>query len=43
MIFLEYSDRVDTTITYESIVTNNFVSSNHCLDGSFINVYRIIF
>jgi len=43
MIFLEYSERVDTTITYQAIITNNFVSSNHCQDGSLINVYRIIF
>jgi hypothetical protein len=43
MIFLEYSERVDTTITYEAIVTNNFVSSNHCQQGSVIDVYRIIF
>jgi hypothetical protein len=43
MIFLEYSERVDTTITYEAIVTNNFISSNHCQDGSLINVYHIIF
>ena len=43
MIFLEYIERVDTTITYEAIITNNFVSSNHCQDGSLIDVYRIIF
>ena len=43
MIFLEYSERVETTITYEAVVTNNFVSSNHCQDGSIIDVYRIIF
>ena len=43
MIFLEYIERVDTTITYEAVVTNNFVSSNHCQHGSLINVYRIIF
>jgi hypothetical protein len=43
MIFLEYSERVETTITYDAIITNNFVSSNHCQDGSIIDVYRIIF
>ena len=43
MIFLEYIERVDTTITYEAIITNNYISSNHCQDGSLINVYRIIF
>lgn len=43
MIFLEYSERVERTITYEAIVTNNFVSSNHCQPGSLIDVYRIIF
>ena len=43
MIFLEYSERVDTTITYEAVVTNNFVSSNHCQNGSIIDVYHIIF
>jgi hypothetical protein len=43
MIFLEYSERVKNTITYDAIITNNFVSSNHCQDGSIIDVYRIIF
>ena len=43
MIFLEYIERVETTITYEAVVTNNFVSSNHCQPGSFIDLYRIIF
>jgi hypothetical protein len=43
MIFLEYIERVETTITYEAVVTNNFVSSNHCQPGSFIDVFRIIF
>jgi hypothetical protein len=43
MIFLEYSERVETTITYEAIVRNNFISSNHCQQGSVIDVYRIIF
>ena len=43
MIFLEYSERVDTSITYEAVVTNNFVSSNHCQNGSIIDVYHIIF
>ena len=43
MIFLEYIERVETTITYEAVVTNNFVSSNHCQPGSLIDVHRIIF
>ena len=43
MIFLEFNERVDTTITYEAVVTNNFVSSNHCQPGSLIDVHRIIF
>ena len=42
MIFLEYIERVETTTTYEAVVTNNFVSSNHCQLGSLIDVYRII-
>jgi len=43
MIFLEYNERVETTITYDASITMNFVSSNHCQDGSIIDVYRIIF
>ena len=43
MIFLEYSERVDTTISYDASITMNFVSSNHCQQGSVIDVYRIIF
>jgi len=36
MIFLEYSKLVETRITYEAIVTNNFVSSNYCPNGSIV-------
>jgi hypothetical protein len=43
MIFLEFNERVETTITYEASITMNFVSSNHCQQGSIIDVYRIIF
>jgi hypothetical protein len=43
MIFLEFNERVETTITYEASITMNFVSCNHCQKGSIINVYRIIF
>jgi hypothetical protein len=43
MIFLEFNERVETTITYEASITMNFVSCNHCQEGSIINVYRIIF
>jgi hypothetical protein len=43
MIFLEYSERVETTITSMASFTMHFVSCNHCQKGSYIDVYRIIF
>jgi hypothetical protein len=43
MIFLEYHNQVLKTMSYNASITMNFVSSNHCQEGSVINVYRIIF
>jgi hypothetical protein len=43
MIFLEFDNRVLKTMSYDASITMNFVSSNHCQEGSVINVYRIIF
>jgi len=43
MIFLEFSERVDTTMSYDASITMNYVSSNHCQHGSVIEVYHIIF
>jgi len=43
MIFLEYSYQIPKTISYDASITMNFVSSNHCQEGSIIDVYRIIF
>ena len=43
MIFLEHNHQVQKTISYDASYTMAFVSSNHCQDGSVIDVYRIIF
>jgi hypothetical protein len=43
MIFLEYSYQIAKTISYDASITMNFISSNHCQEGSIIDVYRIIF
>lgn len=43
MIFLEYNQKLPKTITYDASYTMAFVSSNHCQDGSVIDLYRIIF
>ena len=43
MIFLEYSYQIPKTISYYASITMNFVSSNHCQEGSIIDIYRIIF
>jgi hypothetical protein len=43
MIFLEFHNRVLKTMSYDASITMNFVSSNHCQEGSIIDVYRIIF
>jgi hypothetical protein len=43
MIFLENNFRVENTISYDASYFMRFISSNHCQEGSVINVYRIIF
>ena len=43
MIFVENSFCVAKTITYDASYFMRFTSSNHCQEGSIINVYRIIF
>jgi hypothetical protein len=43
MIFLEFDQHVEKTISHAASFTMDFVSSNHCQIGSDINVYRIIF
>ena len=43
MIFLELEEQVEKTISYDASYNMNFVSSNHCQNGSVIVLYRIIF
>ena len=43
MIFLEFTQQVEKTISHAASFTMDFVSSNHCQIGSDIDVYRIIF
>jgi hypothetical protein len=43
MIFLELSEQIKKTISFNASFTLQFISSNHCQEGSEINVYRIIF
>ena len=43
MIFVVNSFCIAKTITYDASYFMRFVSSNHCQEGSIINVYRIIF
>jgi hypothetical protein len=44
MIFLDYDiETVKRTISYSTSITLNFVSGNHCQEGSSIQLYRIIF
>jgi hypothetical protein len=43
MIFVVNSFCVAKTITYDASYFMRFISSNHCQEGSIINVYRIIF
>ena len=43
MIFVENSFRIERTITYDASYFMRYIGSNHCQDGSVIDVYRIIF
>ena len=43
MIFLEHIEQIPQTITSMASVTMQFVSRNHCQEGSIIDVYQIIF
>jgi hypothetical protein len=43
MIFLEHSNKVEKTISYDASYFMYFVSRNHCQNGSVIDVYKIIF
>lgn len=43
MIFLEHSEKIEKTISFNASFTLNFLGSNHCQKGSDIDVYNIIF
>jgi hypothetical protein len=43
MIFVEFDKKINRTISFNASYTNQYSSSNHCQEGSVIDVYRIIF
>ena len=43
MIFLEHIEQIPKTITSMASITMQFVSRNHCQEGSIIDLYQIIF
>jgi len=43
MIFLDYHERVENTISFEASASKNHFSAWHCQEGTSIDVFKIIF